>query len=598
VEFTAKLWPGAGLLIAVPSIHFPDIYINNHPFNETAIIMNNIMKLISPGLLYRSIVSAALVFAVHTNASSQVLDWAKQIGGGQWDEGIGIAVDGSGNVYSVGNFDDTIQFDPGVGTMSLIPAGGKDVFVSKQDTAGNFIWAKRIGSAGYEECTAMAADAQGNIYITGTFLGVADFDPGPATFNLTSSPSTDAFICKLDPSGNLVWAKQFGGGVSQPMPQPVSSNAIAVDDSGNVYTTGIFDGPTDFDPGTGVLTLTPGLTFSSDIFVSKLDSTGALVWARQLGGNAFEGGYGIALDDNGNIFTTGFFNGTVDFDPGPGIYNLTAPVNETVSYLSKLGASGDFVWAKQPGGRTGYSIAADHSGNVYVSGEELNDSITINKFSPSGNNIWARQIGADICWFMTTDGGNSLYLTGQFHGTADFDPGPGTSNMTSIGTSDAYVCKLDSAGNLVWTRQLGGTLDVGGRCVALDASNNLYTTGGFNGTADLDPGAGTYNLTAIASYDIFINKLKPDVLGVGETSVADGMKIYPNPTDGKFVVELNSKYEDATLVLRDVLGQVVDKKTISNSGQEELEIRGANGLYFLEVYQQNGKRDVVRVVKQ
>ena len=199
------------------------------------------------------------------------LIWAKSFGGGAGNLAYSIAVDGSGNVYTTGYFRGTADFDPGEGTFNLTNAGSGDAFVSKLNSAGDFLWAKRFGGTQSERAYSIAVDSSGNVYTTGYFQATADFDPGAGTSNLTSVGSDDVFVSKLDSTGNLLWAKSFGG-TSFDFPFEDDFNSIAVDGSGNVYTTGYFQGTVDFDPGEGTSNLTSaGYT---DVFVLKLTSSG------------------------------------------------------------------------------------------------------------------------------------------------------------------------------------------------------------------------------------------------------------------------------------------------------------------------------------
>ncbi|MDH3754852.1 MAG: hypothetical protein OEU32_13355 [Acidimicrobiia bacterium] len=126
-----------------------------------------------------------------------------------------------------------------------------------------------MGGTGFDDGLAVVVDGSGNVYSTGRFTGTVDFDPGPAMFNLTSAGSTDVFVSKLDSAGNLVWAVAMGGNGNN---NGDAGTGVAVDGSGNVYTTGNFEATADFDPGAGTANLTAvGL---EDAFVSKLDSTG------------------------------------------------------------------------------------------------------------------------------------------------------------------------------------------------------------------------------------------------------------------------------------------------------------------------------------
>ena len=174
--------------------------------------------------------------------------WARAMGGPFADEATGVALDGSGNVYTVGGFRGTADFDPGRLSFNLTNAGGQnstqlDIFVSKLDTAGNFIWARAMGSRFGEAASDIALDRSGNSYTVGTFEDTIDFDPGPLTYILNAEGDYSIFVSKLDSAGNFGWAGSIGG----PFSQDVSG--VELDSAGNVYTVGAFQGTGDFDPG-------------------------------------------------------------------------------------------------------------------------------------------------------------------------------------------------------------------------------------------------------------------------------------------------------------------------------------------------------------
>jgi hypothetical protein len=206
------------------------------------------------------------VFVSKLNSSGNFV-WAKRLGGVGTDIGNAVFVDAAGNVHTTGYFRGTADFDPGVGTINLTSAGNQDIFISKLDSSGSFVWAKSLGGGNYDIGNAVFVDAAGNVHTTGYFSGTADFDPGVGTVNLTSAGGDDVFVSKLNSSGSFVWAKSFGSSSTD------TANAVFVDASGNVYTTGYFSGTADFDPGVGTSSLTRA--GESDVFVLKLDSSGA-----------------------------------------------------------------------------------------------------------------------------------------------------------------------------------------------------------------------------------------------------------------------------------------------------------------------------------
>jgi uncharacterized protein (DUF2249 family) len=462
------------------------------------------------------------------NGFAQVFEWAKRMGGTGGDAGQSITVDAAGNVYSTGAFYGIVDFDPGAGVYNLTSGGGSDIFVSKLDALGNFVWAKRMGGTGFDGGHSIAVDAAGSIYTTGNYLSTADFDPGASIYNLTSVQASDIFVSKLDASGNFVWAKSLGGSGDE------QGKAIAVDPSGNVYTTGYFYDISDFDPGSLVYNLT-SVYYNSDIFISKLDASGAFVWAIQFGEGSFDISYSIAVDAASNVYTTGYFQGTVDFDPGAGNYNLTSGGGGDI-FISKLDASGSFIWAKQMVGvnyEYGYAITCDASGYVYTTGSftdtvdfdpgpgvyNLNsaggNNIFISKLDASGNFVWAKSMGGSNTngFSIALDPSANVYTTGYFNGTNDFDPDGGIYNLTSAG-NDIFISKLDASGNFVWAVSMGGTSNEISYAIAVDASENVYASGYFNGTADFDPGAAIYNMTSAGSNDIFVVKLSLDILPI------------------------------------------------------------------------------------
>ncbi len=389
-----------------------------------------------------------------------VYQWAKNIGGNNSEVGNGVTVDGSGNVYSTGLFLGTPDFDPGTGTFTITSSSGsQDIYISKLDALGNFLWAKSIGGIGVDAGLSITNDLFGNVYITGYYNGTVDFDPGVGVFNLNTNGGQDIFILKLNSAGNFVSAFGLGGSSSADAPY-----AIALDVAGNIYTTGVYSGIADFDPGVSSSTLSS--VGGVDIFISKLDASGNFLWAKSIGGSsATEEGRGIKIDASNNVYLTGFFSGTADFDPGVGTYTLASNGNSD-NYVAKLNSTGNFVWAKQIGGSS-----------------------------------------AEKSFWLSLDGAGNVYTTGYFSTTVDFDPGAGVANLTSSGINDAFVSKLDALGNYIWAKSFVGTTYMSGNSIIIDASNNVYTTGYFQGTVDFDPSASTNNVTSNGGLDVFINKL-------------------------------------------------------------------------------------------
>src|ERR1043166_5345502 len=251
-------------------------------------------------------------------------------------------------------------------------------------------------------------------------------------------------------------------------------------------------------------------------------------WAKALGEGTSSISRSTAVDASGNVYITGQFFGTSDFDPGPGVYNLTSSTYDI--FVCKLNSSGNFLWTKSFGSSgnndVGFEIAAGSSG-VYVTGIfadtadfdpgagvfKLNsmggDDIFILKLSATGNFMWARSIGGP-----NTDQGNSLSLnsggdvciTGWFRDSVDLDPGVGVAKAFSKGGDDIFMVKLDNAGNFQWGNSFGGSGDDVANCVRLDQDDNAYVTGTLRDSVDMDPGITDSVVHAAGGDDIFVSK--------------------------------------------------------------------------------------------
>jgi len=498
----------------------------------------NIFSLLTLLAMFIGLLPASPVKASPLFISGDFL-WAKSMGASTAEEAYEITVDSSGNVYTTGYFQSTIDFDPNAGVFELTSLG-KDIFVSKLDRNGNFVWAKRMGGASEDVGNSITVDSNGNIYVTGYFEGA---DAVFGTTNLASDGGFDIFVTKLDSNGNFIWAKRMGG-ISED-----KGHHIIVDSSGNVYSTGYFSGTADFDPSDLTSNLTSAGAF--DGFVSKLDSNGDFVWSKRMGGANQDEGTSITLDSNNDAYTTGYFGaGDADF----GATNLTSAGLEDI-FVSKLDSSGNFVWAKKMGGTSAdksFSITIDSNSDVLTTGtfqstdadfdpgastsilaQVAGGDAFVSKLDSNGNFVWAKRMGGvneEVGYSIGVDSSNNIYTTGSFYtfslATADFGVNP---PLSSAGDNDIFVAKLDSNGTTLWAKSMGGSYSDIGYGIDLGINGNIYITGYFSSPdIDFDPGAGTFNLPLIGNTDIFISKLENDTLAPTVTSI---VRANPNPTN-------------------------------------------------------------------
>ncbi|KAB7732435.1 hypothetical protein F5984_00280 [Rudanella paleaurantiibacter] len=461
---------------------------------------------------------------VMANAQAQSFVWAKRVGGSSSnlsDAGFAITTDFGGNVYTAGRYGGTVDFDPGPGTANLTSTGLNDLFVTKFDAAGNFVWAKSFGGPGDDFAYSIAVDALGNVCFTGFFKATADFDPSANVFNITSAGDFDAFVCKLDGSGGLVWVRRVGG-VGEDRGYALTINSL-----GSIYITGAFTNTADFDPGPGVTQFVSRSDYAPDIFVWQLDRDGNFVWVRIIGGTEFDYPSSISLDASERIYVTGRFGSTADFDPGPGVYTLTA--GQSDGFVCKLNTEGNLMWVRQMGGTSGdnassgavmpdqgvcvtgsFTGTATFGPGVTLGTGSIYTDIFVCRYDLNGTLIWAKTMGSsnfDAGNAVGVDKTGNIYVAGTFRETVDFDPGPGTTNLNAVGVEDAFAIKLSPDGQLLWARSIGSPGYDNARAMNIDAVGDMHLTGNFEQTMDADPNSGVFNLSSAGFQDAFIVKL-------------------------------------------------------------------------------------------
>ena len=390
------------------------------------------------------------------SGSSQQFEWVKTLGNSLDHQAFILKTDAANNVYVSGYFQSGFYFVPETSSNLGQAFGGDDIFIAKYSAGGSFIWGKTIGGSGQDRPSGMDVSADGDISITGFFNGTVDFNPGTAENNLTSTGNRDIFVLKLNSSGDYVWAHKFGSGL------PDEGVATCFDPNGNVFVTGFFQETVDFNPGNATNNFS---ATSYDIFILKLDANGDYVWNIRFGSSPAEQGRAIQCDASGNVYTSGSYGSSLDFNPGAPTEFISSTGVADI-YLLKLTNDGDFIWVKKIGGIS----------NEYA----LSLAIDLN--------------GAAI-------------LGGYFSSTTTFNSFPNVA-FTSAGLDDAFVVKFNSEGVHEWTRTIGSTGYDQTKAVATDAQGNVYATGFFQGTVDLNPDAGVENYTANLE-DCFVIKLSP-----------------------------------------------------------------------------------------
>ncbi len=419
-----------------------------------------------PGALVDNHTSGGLqdIFLTRINADG-TYEWTKTMGGGSADRALGVAVDTSGNIYLTGSFETppggNADFDPGPGTDNKVSGGGRDLFITKINAGGTYGWTKTVGGVNLESGNGIATDPSGNIYVTGEFGGIVDFNPDPGIRDevVGNTENSDIFLTKINADGTYGWTYSMGADSAD------RGNAVTTDAAGNIFLAGEFGiGAVNFNPTQNGQDVRSNSGFS-DGFLTKINSNATYGWTKTFAGAGLETALSVAADAAGNIFATGFFTGLVDFDSGAPVDNHSSNIGSLDFFLTKINSNGTYGWTKTAGGT-----------------------------------------GADNAQSVATDTAGNIYLTGRFQGNVDFDAGAGTDNHVSAGDNDIYITRINSDATYGWTKTMGGALFDSGTSVAADSSGNLFLTGAFNSTVDFDPGAAVTNLTSFGSADTFLVK--------------------------------------------------------------------------------------------
>lgn len=410
------------------------------------------------------------------------LIWAADGGGTGNHGGADVDVDRSNNVLVTGRVLGTLELGG-----ATLDADDYQAFVVKLDPDGKASWS--LVAQGISSGSAVAADADGNVYVAGGFS--ATMELGGAS--LSSAGASDIFLAKLDPTGALVWSKRFGGAFTEWVSEMV------VDPAGNLVAIGGFQSVTNV----GGETL--AAVGETDVLVLKLDSSGNHLFSKSFGSSDFDHGIGVAVSPGGEIALAGSFNGTIDLGGG-----ALSSADED-AFVAMLGPTGGHLWSRRFGG-AGYDLAKgvgfDPAGNVVVAGLLSNEidlgggplvaegvyEVFAAKLDPAGQHLWSRRFGgpgsASHAAHLAVDGAGNAVAFGLFSGTMTV----GGAELTAAGTNgssgpeDLFVIKLDPDGSPAWSRAFGSPDLERADGIAIAATGEILLTGDFFGTVDFGAG--------------------------------------------------------------------------------------------------------------
>ena len=464
-------------------------------------------------------------------------------GGSNSDYGNDITTDSSGNIFINGHFKGTVDFDPtnGIDNHTSQYEDSFSAFITKYNADGSYGWTRIFGggmrSSNFENDIAL--NSSGDIFITGSFEGTVDFDGTGGVDNHTSTDGPfndeDVFITKYNADGSYGWTRTFGDENFD------TGNGIAINSLNEVLVTGNFFGEVDFDGTAGVDNL--GATDDKDIFITKYGSDGSYIWTRVFGGYHYEYSDDIAVNSLGDIFITGLFEDTANFDGTGGTDNHTAASGSEYVFITKYNADGSYGWTRTFGGgedtyNNGRGIVINSSDEVLVTGffsgitdfdgtvgidnhssYELDGSqdIFITKYNTDGSYDWTRTFGGNYNEYaedITINSLDDIFVTGAFEDAVNFDGTGGIDSYTAVNEiEDSFITKYNADGSYGWTRTFGAESsgDYGiNNAIAINLFNEIFVIGNFINTVDFDASAEIDNRTSDGSDDVFLTKYNAD----------------------------------------------------------------------------------------
>jgi len=457
--------------------------------------------------------------------SSGNIKWAKCNGGSGTAVGYGIGTDNIGNSYLMGYFGGTIIFD----SDTLISAT-TELFITKFDSFGNVLWAKRAGGLGNLFAFAGTTDKFSNSYLTGFFTSSL-FIFGTDTLN--NPGGVDLFLVKYDSSGNEIWARSAGS------TNNTEALGIATDIEGNVYLTGVFNVPT-VQFGSFTLSNMGGY----DIFIVKYNSAGNVIWAKSAAGNDWDEGIGIAADESQNVYITGYYRSSKIAFGSDTIFN-SGTYN---TFLAKYDSIGNIIWVNKIGGtlsEIGYSIFADKNGKVYLTGRITSPSVVF-----------------DTITLQFPNGGN--------------DP--------------MFIASYDSSGHILFAKVLtSGGDDANG--IVAGPSGNIYITSDYYMTSSMFIVGNDTLYTSGIDEDFFVAKLAYRQFGESVPEISNNKEFifYPNPLTSSSILQFNAQLKNAEVVIYDMVGKEMIRKKLTGDRMEIEKGSLECGVYFVRVISEEGQ---------
>jgi hypothetical protein len=448
----------------------------------------------------------------------------------------GVTTDAMGNLYVVGAFLSTVDFDPGPGSATRVGDGDGDGFLASYTNAGAYRFAVVLGGAGLVNVVDVKEGASGQLVVTGYYENTVDLDPTVGTNTITATGPENGFVAAFTTLGGYVFGKHLA------CTSRLNPTGVAADSAGNSYVSGNYEGVANFS---GTSRTSAGF---QDMFLASYTSTGSLRYVHSFGGGFTDAANAIAADSAGTVFLTGSIGPGADFDPGAGVVASPTTSSYYLASFTSLGAL-NYVVVEGPEGAFGAAVGeriSTRNGKVFTTGTFnglvdlapgdslgkgiVNSDVGFAKFIASfnaadGSPNFARAFGnADTRPFgISSRPDDSVTVVGAFEGVVDFDPGTGVVSRTSVGVPDAFALSLNAQGLLPGTSaqsfEVTNTNDSGAGSLrsVIEFANNTVTRDTITFAI---PGAGPHVISPASALPTITAAVVIDGLSQSEASAA------------------------------------------------------------------------------
>ena len=514
-------------------------------------------------------------FSLIIQAQIQSYEWLKSLSGLNDDVARGVCLDSMSNIYITGSFSGTTT----LGGQTLTSNGATDIFIAKLNTNGNLVWAKSLGSVSLDYAFDIDCESGGDFFITGGFRQTMTLMPNTI---ITSTGGLDLFTAKFNTNGDCLWAKTATGLASD------YGNEIVVGDNNNICVIGNTNGQMIF--GSDTLFHAD----STDLFMATYNSTGNLLWVKGILGYGNSSARGLDIDIFENTIVVGSFNGSisngaVNFNSISqnldDVFIAKYSVSGSLLWAKRYGDLGDDY---------ALGVGTDSLGNIYLSGvfsnsvnfdgntlfANGNTDIFLLKLTSSGNLVWIKQFGdsgtEEGCEIEVSPAGN-VFITGGFSQTITL----GSSAFSSQGIRDVFVAKIDTSGNVIWAKTAGSSTDDVNYAIGVNNINeDVCTVGTFSGAFS----DGITSLTTSGNIDSYISKISlsiPNGMHLNE-QLETGFLINPNPASEIIYAECKKGFQ-----IYSSTGQLVKQSNVATTHVNISNL--PKGLYTLKTQNQMGR---------